>query len=96
MALSLPLPGAGFVRLFQNCACYPSPRPRSRELAKGDSASAGRIEAFINFLQNAAMRLSGRDYYGALWTAKIVLDRGIDMAGSDRGNMRCFEARSSI
>ena len=57
---------------------------------------SGRIEAFINFRQNAAMRLSGRDYYGALWTAKIVLDRGIDMAGSDRGNMRCFEARSSI
>jgi Glycosyl transferases group 1 len=34
----------------------------------------------------------GRDYYEALATAKIVLNGAIDMAGSDRGNMRCFEA----
>ncbi len=34
----------------------------------------------------------GRDYYRALSAAKIVLNGAIDMAGSDRGNMRCFEA----
>jgi hypothetical protein len=34
----------------------------------------------------------GRDYYKALSAAKIVLNGSIDMAGSDRGNMRCFEA----
>lgn len=34
----------------------------------------------------------GRDYYEALSTAKIVLNGAIDMAGADRGNMRCFEA----
>jgi glycosyltransferase involved in cell wall biosynthesis len=34
----------------------------------------------------------GRDYYEALSAAKIVLNGAIDMAGSDRGNMRCFEA----
>lgn len=34
----------------------------------------------------------GRDYYEALSTAKIVLNGAIDMSGSDRGNMRCFEA----
>jgi Glycosyl transferases group 1 len=34
----------------------------------------------------------GRDYYKALSAAKIVLNGAIDMAGSDRGNMRCFEA----
>ena len=34
----------------------------------------------------------GLDYYEALSTAKIVLNGAIDMAGADRGNMRCFEA----
>jgi hypothetical protein len=37
----------------------------------------------------------GRDYYGVLSAAKIVLNGAIDMAGSDRGNMRCFEALGS-
>jgi hypothetical protein len=34
----------------------------------------------------------GLDYYEALSLAKIVLNGAIDMAGADRGNMRCFEA----
>lgn len=34
----------------------------------------------------------GRDMYAALSRAKIVLNAAIDMAGPDRGNMRCFEA----
>jgi len=34
----------------------------------------------------------GLDYYEALSAAKIVLNGAIDMAGNDRGNMRCFEA----
>jgi spore maturation protein CgeB len=34
----------------------------------------------------------GLDLYRALGTAKIVLNGAIDMAGDDRGNMRCFEA----
>ncbi|WP_413458819.1 glycosyltransferase [Herbaspirillum huttiense] len=34
----------------------------------------------------------GLDLYGALGNAKIVLNGAIDMAGADRGNMRCFEA----
>ena len=34
----------------------------------------------------------GLDYYEALSSAKIVLNGAIDMAGADRGNMRCFEA----
>jgi spore maturation protein CgeB len=37
----------------------------------------------------------GRDYYEALSLAKIVLNGSIDMAGADRGNMRCFEALGS-
>ena len=34
----------------------------------------------------------GRDLYAALSQAKIVLNGAVDMAGTDRGNMRCFEA----
>ncbi len=34
----------------------------------------------------------GLDYYEALSAAKIVFNGAIDMAGKDRGNMRCFEA----
>ncbi len=34
----------------------------------------------------------GIDLYEALASAKIVLNGAIDMAGNDRGNMRCFEA----
>jgi Glycosyl transferases group 1 len=34
----------------------------------------------------------GRDLYAALSRAKIVLNGAVDMAGPDRGNMRCWEA----
>jgi hypothetical protein len=34
----------------------------------------------------------GRALYGLLSQAKIVLNGAIDMAGNDRGNMRCWEA----
>ncbi|ARM12157.1 MULTISPECIES: glycosyltransferase [Rhizobium] len=34
----------------------------------------------------------GRDLYRAISQAKIVLNGAVDMAGSDRGNMRCWEA----
>jgi hypothetical protein len=34
----------------------------------------------------------GRQMYEALSRAKIVVNMAIDMAGTDRGNMRCFEA----
>ena len=34
----------------------------------------------------------GLDLYAAIAKAKIVLNGAIDMAGEDRGNMRCFEA----
>ena len=36
--------------------------------------------------------LFGRRLYQALSRARIVLNGAIDMAGNDRGNMRCFEA----
>jgi hypothetical protein len=34
----------------------------------------------------------GRSLYAAIADAKIVLNGAVDMAGLDRGNMRCFEA----
>ncbi len=34
----------------------------------------------------------GLDLYRALSKAKVVLNGAVDMAGEDRGNMRCFEA----
>ena len=34
----------------------------------------------------------GRQLYELIGTSKIVLNGAIDMAGRDRGNMRCFEA----
>ncbi len=34
----------------------------------------------------------GRDLYQLIGNTKIVLNGAIDMAGNDRGNMRCFEA----
>ncbi|MBG0799954.1 glycosyltransferase [Methylocystis sp. H4A] len=34
----------------------------------------------------------GRDLYACLSRAKIVINGAIDMAGADRGNMRCWEA----
>jgi Glycosyl transferases group 1 len=36
--------------------------------------------------------LYGRDLYAALAGTRIVLNGAVDMAGADRGNMRCFEA----
>ncbi|MBC7483363.1 MAG: glycosyltransferase family 1 protein [Rhizobacter sp.] len=36
--------------------------------------------------------LFGRSLYQALSQAKVVLNGAVDMAGIDRGNMRCFEA----
>ena len=40
----------------------------------------------------SAEPLFGRALYDALSKAKVVLNGAVDMAGADRGNMRCFEA----
>jgi Glycosyl transferases group 1 len=42
--------------------------------------------------QIARAPVFGRDLYQLIGNAKIVLNGAIDMAGNDRGNMRCFEA----
>ena len=40
----------------------------------------------------SANAVFGLDLYAALSSAKIVLNGAVDMAGKDRGNMRCWEA----
>jgi hypothetical protein len=40
----------------------------------------------------AAPPVYGRSLYAVLSQAKVVLNGAVDMAGIDRGNMRCFEA----
>jgi hypothetical protein len=40
----------------------------------------------------SAAPVFGRELYATLSKAKIVLNGAVDMAGPDRGNMRCFEA----
>ncbi len=42
--------------------------------------------------QVSATPVFGRELYSLMSRAKIVLNGAIDMAGEDRGNMRCFEA----
>jgi hypothetical protein len=37
----------------------------------------------------------GRELYQALSSAKVIVNGAIDMAGRDRGNMRCWEAMGS-
>ena len=54
-----------------------------------------------NFRRPVAIRritakpIFGREMYQQLSRAKIVINMAIDMAGRDRGNMRCFEAMGS-
>ncbi|MEC5293723.1 MULTISPECIES: glycosyltransferase [unclassified Aurantimonas] len=40
----------------------------------------------------AVPSVAGRAMYEQLGRAKIVINAAVDMAGPDRGNMRCFEA----
>jgi glycosyltransferase involved in cell wall biosynthesis len=73
---------------------------RSR-LCRLAESPLGRILPLASHRRPPAIRaitlepIFGRDYYEALSAAKIVLNGSIDMAGADRGNMRCFEALGS-
>jgi Glycosyl transferases group 1 len=58
----------------------------------------GRLLPLGRFRRPASIRalaqppVFGRDLYAALASSKIVLNGAIDMAGAERGNMRCWEA----
>jgi len=70
---------------------------RSRATRLGESP-LGRLLPLAAHQRPAAIRrvsaepVFGRDLYAALASARIVLNGAVDMAGEDRGNMRCFEA----
>jgi hypothetical protein len=67
-------------------------------LARFAASPLGRLLPLAQQRVPAAVRrvsrpsVYGRDMYAALSRAKIVLNAAIDMAGQDRGNMRCFES----
>jgi hypothetical protein len=52
-----------------------------------------RVPRAVRAVSQAAV--FGRDLYTLLSQAKIVLNGAVDMAGQDRGNMRCWEALGS-
>jgi hypothetical protein len=70
----------------------------SSRLTRLAESPAGRLLPLGLHRRPAAIRQAsqapvfGRDLYTALSNAKLVLNGAIDMAGEDRGNMRCFEA----
>jgi hypothetical protein len=66
---------------------------RARRVAVRLSAAVWQASWAIRAI--AKKPVFGLDYYAALLVAEIVLNGAIDMAGSDRGNMRCFEALGS-
>jgi len=67
-------------------------------LARFAESSLGQLLPLAKHRRPLAVRrvskpaLFGREMYSTLSKAKIVLNGAVDMAGSDRGNMRCFEA----
>jgi glycosyltransferase involved in cell wall biosynthesis len=56
------------------------------------SLPLGRSQTPASISRIAKGPIFGLDLYRALSLAKIVLNGAIDMAGRDRGNIRCFEA----
>jgi hypothetical protein len=70
---------------------------RSR-LNRVAESTLGRLGPLRQYRRPPAIRAAatdpvfGRAYYDLLSRAKIVLNGAIDMAGNDRGNMRCWEA----
>jgi hypothetical protein len=67
-----------FTRLAESPAGYLAPLKKHRR--PRDVRAVSRLPVY------------GRDLYALLAQSKIVLNGAIDMAGKDRGNMRCFES----
>jgi spore maturation protein CgeB len=70
----------------------------SSRLTKFAESAVGRLLPLARYRRPVEIRrvakpaVFGRDLFEVLSRAKIVLNGAIDMAGNDRGNMRCFEA----
>lgn len=65
---------------------------RLAESAPGYLLPLGRHRRPTNIRAVSHEPVFGRELYSMLSKAKIVLNGAVDMAGADRGNMRCFEA----
>jgi len=82
-------------RLAGRRVVYHLDRSRMTRLAE---SPVGRLLGLGKHRRPAGIRAAtaepvfGRELYGALSNASIVINGAIDMAGVDRGNMRCFEA----
>lgn len=73
---------------------------RSRATRWAESAVGRMLPLGVHRRPDAIRQLSrppifGLDLYAALSRSKVVVNGAIDMAGADRGNMRCFEAMGS-
>jgi len=82
-------------RLGQNYRVqYHLDRSRVTRLAETTAGFAGPLKRFRRPKEIVTVShgpVFGRDLYELLSRAKIVLNAAIDMAGEDRGNMRCWE-----
>jgi hypothetical protein len=65
---------------------------RFAESILGRLAPLGRYRRPISIRQLSKPPVFGRDLYLAHGRSKIVINGAIDMAGKERGNMRCWEA----
>jgi len=65
---------------------------RLSETSLGRLAPLGRFRRPPAIRKLSSLPVFGRDLYSALAASRIVLNGAIDMAGSERGNMRCWEA----
>jgi hypothetical protein len=75
--------------------CYHLERSRMTRLAESPLGVFPRLAKHkrpATIKNISAAPVFGLDLYEAISDAKIVLNGAIDMAGEDRGNMRCFEA----
>lgn len=65
---------------------------RAAETALGRLLPLAKYRRPLSLQKISREAIFGLDLYAAISKAKIVLNGAIDMAGEDRGNMRCFEA----
>jgi len=84
---------AGLASRYKVVFCLDSSRAtRLAESALGRLLPLSRYRRPRSVADVAQAPVFGRQLYELLGRAKVVVNGAIDMAGSDRGNMRCFEA----
>ena len=76
------------IEFYLDCSRF----TRLAESALGYLAPVGKYRRPRDIRAASREPVYGRDLYALIAKSKIVLNGAIDMAGEDRGNMRCFEA----